>query len=77
MLQPPRPLRHAVVVIIEDGADTLLIERAKTDSYPGYWSAVTGSLEAGETQEQACVREAMEEVGLAVQPVRKLWESVT
>ncbi|MCC6463758.1 MAG: NUDIX hydrolase, partial [Planctomycetes bacterium] len=42
-----------------------------------YWSAVTGSLEAGETQEQACVREAMEEVGLAVQPVRKLWESVT
>lgn len=77
MLQPPRPLRHAVVVIIEDGADTLLIERAATDTYPGYWSAVTGSLEAGETQQQACVREAREEVGLEVLPVRKLWESVT
>jgi 8-oxo-dGTP diphosphatase len=34
-------------------------------------------MEPGESQIQACVREAAEEVGLAVKPVRKLYESIT
>jgi 8-oxo-dGTP diphosphatase len=72
-----QPLRHAVVAIIEDGSELLLMQRAATDTYPGFWSAVTGSMEEGETQQQACIRECREEVGLRVKPVRKVWESVT
>jgi 8-oxo-dGTP pyrophosphatase MutT (NUDIX family) len=77
MPDTPRSLRHAVVVLIRDGDDVLMMQRAATDSYPGYWSSVTGSMEPGETQMQACIREAREEVGLEVRPVRKLWESMT
>lgn len=70
-------IRHAVVVLVRDGDEMLFIERAKTDSYPGYWSAVTGSMEPGESQSEACIREAAEEVGLVVRPTRKLFESMT
>jgi len=31
---------------------------------PGYWQSVTGSIELGETPEQAAVREVKEETGL-------------
>lgn len=77
MFDDLRPLRHAVVALIHDGEDLLLIERAAADTYPGYWSAVTGAMEPGEDQQSACIREAREEVGLLVKPVRKVWESVT
>lgn len=70
-------VRHAVVVLVRDGDQMLFIERAKADSYPGYWSAVTGAMEPGESQMQACIREAQEEVGLMIRPVRKLFESMT
>lgn len=77
MFDDQRPLKHAIVAIIEDGDKVLMIERAPMDTWPGYWSAVTGSMEAGETQQHAIVRECMEEVGLHVTPRRKLWECVT
>ncbi|MHC4840150.1 MAG: NUDIX hydrolase [Planctomycetota bacterium] len=76
MIQP-KPLRHAIVAIIEDGDEILMIERAKQDSFPGYWSAVTGGVEPGESPAEACIRECMEEVGLLVQPTQKVWESMT
>lgn len=77
MADQPQQVRHAVVVLIRDGDEVLMMQRAATDSYPGYWSSVTGSMEPGESQMQACIREAREEVGLEVRPVRKLWESMT
>jgi 8-oxo-dGTP pyrophosphatase MutT (NUDIX family) len=77
MFDEEKPLRHAIVAVIEDGDEVLIIERAPMDTWPGYWSAVTGSLELGETQHHAIARECLEEVGLRVKPVRKLWESLT
>ena len=77
MFDNQQPLKHAIVAVIHDGDDILLIERAAADTYPGYWSAVTGSMEDGETQQRAIIRECMEEVGLKVRPDHKLWESVT
>ena len=38
---------------------------------------VSGEVEAGESQEAAVAREAMEEVGLTVRPIRKVWENVS
>lgn len=77
MPELPQAIRHAVVVLVRDGDEALFIERARTDSYPGYWSAVTGSMEPGESQHDACIREAAEEVGLTVKPTRKLFETMT
>lgn len=77
MFENQQPLRHAIVALIHDGDDMLVIERAAADTYPGYWSAVTGAMDDGETQQAACIREAREEVGLRIRPVRKVWESVT
>ena len=77
MFHDLQPIRHAVVALIERGDLMLLVERAATDTYPGYWSAVTGAIEPGETQQAACIRESREEAGLSVKPVRKVWESMT
>jgi 8-oxo-dGTP diphosphatase len=70
-------LRHAIVAVIEDRGEILLVERAAADTYPGYWNAVTGSLEDGESQQDALRREALEEVGLHIEPVHRVWQSVT
>ena len=77
MFEDQRPLRHAIVAVIESGDEILFIERAAMDTWPGYWSTVTGQMESDESQQSACVREAFEEVGLRIKPVRKLWESMT
>ena len=36
-----------------------------------------GGIEAGETEQQALIREMQEELALDVQPVRRCWRSVT
>jgi dATP pyrophosphohydrolase len=50
-----------LVVIHTPDLQILLLERA---DHPGYWQSVTGSLDPGETPEQAARREVQEETGL-------------
>ena len=50
-----------LVVIHTPDLQVLMIERA---DHPGWWQSVTGSLEPGETPEQAAIREVGEETGL-------------
>ncbi|MCI0340647.1 MAG: NUDIX hydrolase [Planctomycetales bacterium] len=60
-------LPDAVAVVLERGGRYLLIRRAG-DPFRGWWSPVTGGVEAGETLVEAAVREAREEVGLRIAP---------
>lgn len=51
----------ALVLIYTPKLEVLMMERADK---PGYWQSVTGSIEQGETPEQAAIREVKEETGL-------------
>ncbi len=70
-------LSDAIVAVIINGDKILLIERAPTVLGSGYWAPVSGKVEPGEDQEAAVVRESMEEVGLKVRAVRKVWENIS
>jgi len=70
-------LSDAIVAVIINGDKVLLIERASGTLYKEYWAPVSGKVEPGESQESAVARESMEEVGLTVRPVRKVWENIT
>ena len=51
----------ALVLIHTAHLQVLIMERADK---AGFWQSVTGSLEAGETPQQAAIREVLEETGL-------------
>lgn len=70
-------MKDAVAVVIKRGNAFLLIKRAKKGHAEDYWCPITGAVEPGETQEQAVVREAQEEMGILVEPVNKVWECPT
>jgi 8-oxo-dGTP pyrophosphatase MutT (NUDIX family) len=59
------PVRHAARVLLVDGDDRLLLFRSPiTAAGHAFWYPVGGEVEAGESHEQAVVREAFEETGL-------------
>jgi 8-oxo-dGTP pyrophosphatase MutT (NUDIX family) len=68
--------RGAVAVTIRDGR-MLVIRRARTVVAPLVYCFPGGGIEEGESEEEALVREFREEVGLALRPVRRLWQCVT
>lgn len=70
-------LSDAIVAVITNGDKILVIERAPTVRSSGYWAPVSGKVEPGESQESAVARESMEEVGLTVRPVQKVWENIS
>ena len=76
-MPPPGPTREAVVVVIVRGRHALFIRRGVDVPDPGYWAPPSGTIEQGESQEAAVVREVREEVGLTVRPVARLWQSVS
>lgn len=69
--------REAIVAVLRRADRVLVIRRGPDSARSGYWAPLSGKLEPGETQEEALVREVHEEVGLAVSPLSKVWESVT
>ena len=70
-------MKRAVAVIIRKGDKFLLIKRAKKGEAENYWCPITGAIEQDETQEQAVIREASEEMGIRVKPIQKVWECYT
>ena len=67
----------AVIAVIMNGEKVLFIQRAPNIRGGGHWAPVSGEVEPGETQAAAVAREAMEEVGLTVRAIRKVWENVS
>ncbi|MBL4615778.1 MAG: NUDIX domain-containing protein [Magnetovibrio sp.] len=57
-------------VIVRDGHVLLLKRSLDQDHAPGLWDPCSGRIEYGETPEQAVVREAHEETGLSITPLR-------
>ncbi len=63
----PVPHHDIAIGIVEDGQGRLLIARRREDAMlGGLWEFPGGKLEAGETLEQAVVREMEEEMGIHV-----------
>lgn len=64
---------QVVAAIIRRESSFLLGKRAPhKKSAPGCWSPVSGRIEPGETEADAVVRECFEEIGLTVEPRRKI-----
>lgn len=67
--------KTGVVIFIQREDKTILLVKQNKEPYKGYWAPPHGTIEAGETVQQAVIREAMEEIGLSVLPVKELWVS--
>lgn len=68
---------HGVVFGVRRAEDGrwLMVRRAAGCTLPGKVAFPGGGMEAGEIQEQAVVREAREELGIDVRPVRPVWRT--
>ena len=62
------------VAIIEFPNNKILLIKRGTVVFRGYWALPGGKVEAGETVEQAVIREVGEETGLKVEILRKIGE---
>ncbi len=58
----------AVFMILRKGKQVLLLQRKATGWMDGQFSVPAGALDADETVKSAAIREALEEVGVTVQP---------
>ena len=65
---------QGVVVVVHREGRFLMITRAQGILAGGAWCFVGGSIEHGELQAEAAVREFREEVAGVVRPTRKIWE---
>ncbi len=68
--------RGAVGIIVRDGR-MLVIRRSDKVVAPRVYCFPGGGIEPGETEEQALVREFLEEISVSVTPLRRIWHCVT
>jgi len=76
MAEPRREYPSQPVVGVGGGVlreDRVLLVRRKREPAAGLWSIPGGVVRLGETLEEACRREVLEETGLEVEPVRPVW----
>lgn len=72
----PRGRRGVVGIIMRDDA-FLVIRRSQTVAAPGLLCFAGGGIEPGESESEALVREMHEELAIQVEPVARVWRSVT
>lgn len=71
------PPRRGVVAVVMRGEQFLVIRRSQHVRAPGMHCFPGGAIEPAESEDQAVVREMLEELSLAARPTRLLWRSVT
>lgn len=64
----------AVGVVITDEAGRVVLVKRGKEPQRGRWTVPGGSVEPGESLQEAAAREALEETGLGVQIGRELWD---
>ena len=74
---PDRPILGVGAVVLVDGR-VVLVKRAH-EPLAGQWNLPGGVVETGETLEQACAREVLEETGLVVEvgPMIEVFDRIT
>ncbi len=66
---------NAIAIVLIRDNKFLLGKRSPLKAVAGdYWCAISGRIEPGESQEDAVMREALEEIGVVVHPIRKITE---
>ena len=61
------------MIVIRDHNSFLLGKRGPSkQKAPGYWCPISGHIESNETQEEAVRREAREEIGVEVCPLKRI-----
>jgi 8-oxo-dGTP diphosphatase len=71
---PERPIPGVGAVVlrkVEGRAEVLLVRRG-SEPMAGGWSLPGGAIEVGETVREACVRETLEETGVAVEALAEI-----
>lgn len=73
------PLKNGVVAVLQDTEGRYLFIRRglKLKRAPGVWCFVGGEVEPNEAYDAAIVREVFEEVGLHIDPVGKIHETIS
>jgi 8-oxo-dGTP pyrophosphatase MutT (NUDIX family) len=75
--RPSTRRKRGVVGIILRQGKICIIRRSQTVTAPGLLCLPGGGIEAGETEEEALVREMQEELAIDVVALRRCWRSVT
>jgi 8-oxo-dGTP diphosphatase len=70
-------LRRGVVAVIRRAEKFLVIRRSAHVEAPGSYCFPGGGIEDGETEVQALQRELQEELGCQLEPLIRVWQSVT
>ena len=74
---PEGKLLVVAAVIERDGRYLLGKRSPSKPSAPGFWHAICGRVEVGESESEAVQREVLEETGLLVRAVRQVWQADT
>ncbi len=69
--------RRGVVGVVQRQGLLLAVQRSALVVAPGAWCFPGGHVEPGESEESALAREFLEELSVAVRPLRRIWQSVT
>lgn len=67
----------AASAVITDGAGRVVLVKRGKEPQRGRWTVPGGSVEPGESLQEAAAREALEETGLEVRIGRELWSLTT